>query len=74
LQQHATKIDPAKVRKRALIGLICGIGLALGGAIITIASYSSASDGGTYLILWGPIVFGIGITLRSAWRLLSGTE
>jgi hypothetical protein len=35
-------------------GLVCGIGL-----LITIGTYAAASDGGgTYFIMWGPVIFG----------------
>lgn len=30
----------------------------IGGILVTAATYSAASDGGTYVIAWGAIVFG----------------
>ena len=30
----------------------------IGGLIITLATYSAASSGGTYVVTWGAIVFG----------------
>ena len=43
-------------------GVICGVGIA-----ITVATYqvASSSGGGTYLMAWGPIIFG-------GWRFLRG--
>ena len=75
-QQHlAPKAPPAQVRKRAVIGLFSGIALVVIGLAITIASYNTASDeGGTYYVLWGPVVFGAGLTLRSGYRLVAGAE
>jgi hypothetical protein len=74
-RHEAAKAPPATVRKRALIGLCVGLCLVIGGIVITAVSYGSASDsGGTYVVLWGPVVFGAGMTLRSMYRLMSGSE
>jgi hypothetical protein len=50
----------AVVRKRAMRQVAIGAGIFLVGLVITIATYSSASSGGgTYVVLWGPMILGI---------------
>jgi hypothetical protein len=42
-------------RRQVMIGLaIAGVGL-----VVTVASYSASSGGGTYLVFWGAIIFGL---------------
>jgi hypothetical protein len=44
----------AAVRNMVLGGIICAVGL-----IITVATYSAASEGGgSYVVAWGAIIFG----------------
>lgn len=38
--------------------MLIGAGFFVVGLIVTIASYSSASGGGTYYLCWGAIIFG----------------
>ncbi|HUA62091.1 MAG TPA: hypothetical protein VML19_25260 [Verrucomicrobiae bacterium] len=46
-------------RKAALKNLTAGALWCVGGLIVTIATYAAASDGGgTYFIMWGPVIFG----------------
>jgi hypothetical protein len=59
--QDRAVLDQAK-RKRGAWQMAIGALLAVAGTIITIATYSDASsdsEGGTYIVAWGPIVFGI---------------
>jgi hypothetical protein len=50
----------AEQRARASRDIVFGIILLVVGVIITAATYSSASRaGGTYIIAYGPIVFGV---------------
>lgn len=49
------------VRKRALRQIMIGLALLVVGLVVTVATYSHASSsqtGGTYIVAWGPIVFG----------------
>ena len=39
--------------------MIYGILWAVGGTVVTVATYTAASNGGTYFVAWGAIVFGI---------------
>jgi hypothetical protein len=39
--------------------MLYGVLWAVGGTIVTVASYEAASAGGTYIIAWGAILFGI---------------
>lgn len=39
--------------------MVSGLLWAIGGTIVTVATYEAASEGGTYFIAWGAIVFGI---------------
>jgi len=43
-------------------GLICGLGLA-----VSLFTYLSATNGGTYVVAWGAVVFG-GIRFLQAWN------
>jgi hypothetical protein len=54
VQQSVTKIQGRK-------HMLWGAGLAIIGFIVTMVTYSNASDssGGTYLIWWGPMLFGV---------------
>ncbi len=50
------QVMAAKYKKMMLVG----IGFAVVGVIITVATYSAASrSGGTYFVWWGAVVFGI---------------
>jgi hypothetical protein len=42
--------------KRAMLS---GVLWAVGGIIVTIVTYQLASSGGTYVIAWGAVIFGI---------------
>ena len=39
--------------------MVYGILWAVGGTIVTVATYEAASGGGTYFVAWGAILFGI---------------
>ncbi|OJJ17051.1 hypothetical protein BKI52_30515 [marine bacterium AO1-C] len=45
-------------QKRANKDMLYGALWCIGGIVITAASYSAASGGGTYVVTWGAIVFG----------------
>ncbi len=67
--------ETVSARKSGLSNLIIGIvvtAIALG---ITISSFSSASDyGGSYVICYGAILFGISLTIRGIVQLIRGRE
>ena len=44
----------AKGKKHLLVGSLWCIG----GAVVTVATFSAASNGGTYVVAWGAILFG----------------
>ena len=46
--------------------LSVGIGLCLLGLVITIATYSAAEGGGSYIVMYGPVVFGAMTAFRGA--------
>lgn len=49
----------AEVTRKAAIKNICLGGLwCFGGLVVTLGTMSAASNGGTYLIAWGPVIFG----------------
>jgi hypothetical protein len=59
--QDRAVLDDAK-RKRGAWQMVIGGLLAVAGTIITIVTYSDASsdaEGGTYIVAWGPIIFGL---------------
>jgi len=47
------------IAQKNLRRMLRGGAIALLGTIITIATYSMASSGGTYIICWGAILFGL---------------
>jgi hypothetical protein len=68
----APPVDRSTVNDAANRQMMIGAGLFVVGLIITVITYSIASDGGgTYLICWGPVVFGAirffkGLSARSS--------
>ncbi len=54
--EGATKAD---MRKRGLRNMLIGGALFLGGSCITLVSFLSAEDGGTYWLFYGPIIYGL---------------
>jgi hypothetical protein len=51
--------------------MVTGAGLVALGVVITVVTYNFASSGGgTYIMMWGPIVFGGFILLRGIWNWL----
>jgi len=73
--QHAASpvaIDLKAIRRTVALKQI-GVGLVLFavGAGVTALSYSAASDGGTYLVMFGPIIGGGWMFLKGIWGLLS---
>jgi hypothetical protein len=54
LDNQITKAKSEKARKDMLHGALWCIG----GTLVTLISYSSTSNGGSYVVTWGAIVFG----------------
>jgi len=54
LDNQITKAKSEKARKDMLHGALWCIG----GTFVTLISYSSTSNGGSYVVTWGAIVFG----------------
>ncbi len=52
-----TQLDDGK-KERAKKDMIYGGLWFFGGIIVTIATYSAASGGGSYVVAWGAIIFG----------------
>jgi uncharacterized membrane protein len=60
---------------RAVRTIVLGVAVAMIGLIITIVSYHSASqnpNGGTYLVAFGPIIFGALAVFRGSRALVAG--
>ena len=49
------QVMASKYKRHMLYGILW----AVGGTVVTVATYSAASGGGVYVIAWGAIVFGI---------------
>lgn len=52
------KIRSEAIRKAGRKNMLYGALWCIGGIVVTAATYSAASDGGTYVIAWGAILFG----------------
>lgn len=46
-------------RKHAKKGLLYGALWLIGGLVVTIVSYQLASNGGTYVVTWGAMIYGL---------------
>jgi hypothetical protein len=70
-----SKKETVSARKSGLSSLIIGIVVTVLALGITISSYSSASEyGGSYVICYGAILFGISLTIRGIVQLIRGRE
>ncbi|MBK9036764.1 MAG: hypothetical protein IPL61_36865 [Myxococcales bacterium] len=50
--------DHAERRRAAVTNLVLGAFLCGVGTLVTIVTYDGAAGGGTYIVAWGPMVFG----------------
>jgi hypothetical protein len=48
--------------------MVCGALWCIGGIVVTVATYSAAEPGGTYLVAWGAILFGGLEFLQGLWQ------
>ncbi len=53
------KRNEYEVNEESKKAILYGALWCIGGLVVTIGSYSSASDGGSYTIAWGAILFGL---------------
>jgi hypothetical protein len=53
------KRNEYEVNEESKKSILYGALWCIGGLVVTIGSYSSASDGGSYTIAWGAIIFGL---------------
>jgi len=60
-----------QAKKTANAEMLKGIGWAVLGGIITFVTYSMASDGGTYFVFWGLVVYGAYVFLRGLYYRIS---
>jgi len=52
--------EEAEARRVANRSILVGLAWLVLGIVVTVATYSSASQqGGTYLVAWGPVVYGL---------------
>lgn len=59
-----------RAKKAANVEMVKGIGWAVLGFIITFVTYAMASDGGTYFVFWGLVIYGAYVFLRGLyWRI-----
>jgi len=59
--------ENSALRNIIIGGLICAIG-----TIVTIATYTAAREGGTYVVAWGAILFGGIQLLYGIYQMASG--
>lgn len=59
-----------QAKKTANVEMAKGIGWAVLGLVITFITYTMASDGGTYFVFWGLVIYGAYVFLRGLyWRI-----
>ena len=57
---HARELAAAERRRSGVANLAIGAALFGVGLLVTVGTYGSASSsGGTYIVAWGPMVFGV---------------
>jgi hypothetical protein len=72
MSEHQQALEPAmseQIRSSLYKSLAIGLALLSVGAVMTFATYVNAEGGGTYYILWGPMVFGLWRTAKAGWGL-----
>lgn len=69
LEQERTLVG--EVKKAAAKSIWVGVGLLILGLVITGLTYNAASAGGTYVLAWGPILFGIIYIIRGLFNVFS---
>lgn len=64
------QIDQAK-NEAANKNMLYGALWCIGGLLVTALTYSTASDGGTYVVAWGAVVFGAIQFFKGVWQKVS---
>ncbi len=67
---YAVSAHKGEIRKGAAKQLGIGVLMLVVGVMITAATYSMASNGGMYVVAYGPIIFGAISVLRGLFRLV----
>jgi hypothetical protein len=68
---HQERALAIKVRKDSIRTLLIGIGLLVIGLIIINVAYAAITFHGTYIFAWGPIIFGLVLSVQALYRMLS---
>ena len=55
---NLTRVRSEAIREAGKKNMLYGALWCIGGIVVTAATYSAASNGGTYVVAWGAIVFG----------------
>ncbi len=70
MMNHIAEAQRSEIRSKAVADIVFGIILLVVGIAITAATYDSASrQGGTYIVAYGPMAFGIIKLIRGLIRL-----
>jgi len=70
-----TRVHASSARKWGLLYLIAGLLITITFLALTITSFTTASQqGGTYVVCWGLILFGLYLTIRGIVQLIRGRE
>ena len=64
--------SPAQPSSSGLRNIVIGFGIALVGTIVTVVSYNSSGPGGTFVVAWGAILFGVIQGIRGIVQQLKG--
>jgi hypothetical protein len=70
LVNYAVSTHKAEIRKGAVKQIGVGLLMLVIGVVITAATYSMASNGGIYVVAYGPVIFGAIAILRGLFRLV----
>ena len=69
LHQEQALVDG--VKRSAVKYFAIGIGLIILGVVVTVATYSAASEGGKYILAWGPMLFGAVFLVKGIFNYVS---
>jgi hypothetical protein len=69
--QTRIRVLPEKTKALGRKNMISGALWCIGGIIVTVATLNAASNGGTYIIAWGAILFGAVQFIQGLYQLLT---
>jgi hypothetical protein len=72
--QTRLRVTPPKTKALARKNMISGVLWCIGGIIVTTATMSAASEGGTYIIAWGAILFGAVQFIQGVYQYFTATS